>query len=179
MAKAATILLAAWVILVSTAPLAVAQHGTLQVCVRNDAHVRAVPSEAFVDTVLSKAVELLRRINIHPDRVRVTNNRPLESSPFVEGFIYHGDDTIYLPTYSDTYLRAQYGDKEALIKLASVIAHEMVHVEQYKKNRKLDEMAAYDRQLRTLRQLNASRLTLIRVEKAKSQQATRKARNPQ
>ena len=39
MAKAATILLAAGVISVSTAPLAVAQHGALQICVRNDAHV--------------------------------------------------------------------------------------------------------------------------------------------
>jgi hypothetical protein len=39
MAKAATILLAAGVILVSTAPLTAAQHGTLQICVRNDAKV--------------------------------------------------------------------------------------------------------------------------------------------
>ena len=38
MAKAATILLAV-VISVSSAPLAAAQHGTLQICVRNDAHV--------------------------------------------------------------------------------------------------------------------------------------------
>ena len=38
MAKAATILLAAGLISVSTAPLAVAQHGTFQLSVRNDAH---------------------------------------------------------------------------------------------------------------------------------------------
>ena len=39
MAQAATILLAAGVISVSSAQLAVAQPGTLRVCVRNDAHV--------------------------------------------------------------------------------------------------------------------------------------------
>ena len=39
MAKAMTILLAAGVISQFTAPLAVAQHGALQICVRNDAHV--------------------------------------------------------------------------------------------------------------------------------------------
>jgi hypothetical protein len=39
MAKPATILLAVGVISVSTAPLAAAEHGTFQICVRNDAHV--------------------------------------------------------------------------------------------------------------------------------------------
>ena len=39
MATAATILLAAGAISQFTAPLAVAQHGVLQICVRNDAHV--------------------------------------------------------------------------------------------------------------------------------------------
>ena len=39
MAKVSTILLAAGVISAFSVPLAVAQHGTLQVCVRNDAHV--------------------------------------------------------------------------------------------------------------------------------------------
>jgi K(+)-stimulated pyrophosphate-energized sodium pump len=39
MAKAAIVLLAAGGIWVSTAPLAAAQHGTLQICLRNDAHV--------------------------------------------------------------------------------------------------------------------------------------------
>jgi hypothetical protein len=179
--KAATILLASGVMSVSGAPLAVAQHDTLQVHLRNDAHVAddTLDEARHADSALSRVVELLRRINIHPSNVCVTNNRPLESSPFVEGFIYHGDETIYLPTYSDTYRKAKHGDKESLIKLASVIAHEMVHVEQDKKRRKHDEMAAYDHQLRTLRHLNASRLTIIRVEKAKSQQATRKVQNPQ
>jgi hypothetical protein len=140
--------------------------------IRNSINARTVPANDS-DSVLNKALELLRRINIHPVNVRVTNNRPLDSSPFVEGFIYQGDETIYLSTYSDTYLSAKRGDRESLIKLASVIAHEMVHVEQNKKHLKPDETPAYDQQLRILRQLNASRLTITRVEKAKSQQATR------
>lgn len=70
--------------------------------------------------------------------------------PNAEGFHFEGDDKVYINKESDVYKAAQNGDKEAKIKMASIIAHEAWHVQNGP-----DENGAYGAQLAALERMKA------------------------
>ena len=69
------------------------------------------------------------------------------------------DPNIYITGNSDNYHKAQQGDKQALIRLASDIVHERAHLEHGK-----DEMQAYDAQLAILKALGADQKLIKSVQ---------------
>lgn len=67
-----------------------------------------------------------------------------------EAFVVPGLPVIYVSTWSDTYKAAKAGDRDAILKLASIIAHERTHVEHGR-----SERDAYEAQLLMLRRCGA------------------------
>jgi hypothetical protein len=67
-----------------------------------------------------------------------------------EGFVVAGDSVIYVAAWSDTYSDAKAGDRDAILKLASIIAHERTHIEHG-----LSERGAYEEQIKMLRRCGA------------------------
>ena len=78
---------------------------------------------------------------------------PAAASPNVEAFVPSDSRKIYLISSSPVFLAAMqadpaYPDYDAIIKLASIIAHEVWHIEHGP-----DERSAYEAQLTTLARL--------------------------
>jgi len=68
-----------------------------------------------------------------------------------EGFVLPNDsENIYLPAWSSSYQGASKGHRDALHRLASILVHELHHLEHGP-----DEGSAYKAQLDILRRLNA------------------------
>lgn len=87
---------------------------------------------------------------------------------------WDGDDhgnTVYVKTWSDDYLKAQKGDKDALIQIAGTLAHEFTHIHQGK-----SEKVAYEVQLKVLRQLGAKPSFIKMIEKSRDYVADQEAK---
>jgi hypothetical protein len=96
------------------------------------------------------------RVRVLTDQFRVRN--------VAEGVTYPGvDDNIYISAASDTYVKAEKGDNNAVKKLASLIVHERYHLQNG-----LDEGPAYDEQLAILRALQAPAAMIAGVEEARA-----------
>ena len=72
-------------------------------------------------------------------RIVLAAVKPERVSSETEGYVVPGYPVIYVAAWSDTYKAAQTGDRAAITKLASIIAHERTHVE-----RGADERQASD-----------------------------------
>jgi hypothetical protein len=98
------------------------------------------------------------------------DQRPADAHENVEAFHKIGDPHIYIYTGSATYKAAVSGNQQAIIKLASIIAHENVHVMQQTPHSadeiRKQEDAAYKTQINTLRRLNANPQTVQGVQQA-------------
>lgn len=116
---------------------------------------------ATLPAPISTAATFLAQIGgpVHTDIVMV-DHRPTQVSQAAEAWHYEGDTHVYIATYTDTYKAAMRGDHAAIVKLASIIAHEQVHVMGG------DESAAYAKQLSTLRALQAPSNVIDGVQRA-------------
>jgi hypothetical protein len=84
------------------------------------------------------------------------------SGRHTEGFVVGRYPVIYISTWSDVYKAAEAGDRIAIMRLAGVIAHERVHVEQG-----LDaEQAAYDAEIFQLRRTSAPSSVIDGIRRA-------------
>ena len=72
-----------------------------------------------------------------------------------------GYPVIYVAAWSETYRAAAAGDRDALSKLAGVIAHERIHV-----SNGLDEGPAYEAEIAMLRRCGASPALIDGVRRA-------------
>ena len=153
MAKAATILLAAGVISVSTAPLAAAQHRTLQICLRNDAHVadgtldeaRRVVSEIYSEAELTLSWcsdDCTVTIALRPRASADTARRAKDAMGYTPG---GGEDRgqlafVLINRVNET--ADGYSTAKSIV-LGAAIAHELGHLLISKKHTKTGIMKAY------------------------------------
>ena len=119
-------------------------------------------------TVLVCALELLGRGAGSFPPIVLLDVRPPDVSARAEAFIRHGDPAIYVMTSSPTFVRARQalhrcGDREALVKLASILVHEESHVRQG-----TTESEAYAAQLVTLIGLDAGPGSMLYTEVSRS-----------
>lgn len=98
------------------------------------------------------AVQMLRKadIPVPPYAIKVTDAHPRNGSATAEGWVYEENPTIFIPSWSGTYQAAVYQDRDALMRLASILVHEGVHADGI-----LDEQRAYDAQIAALIRLEA------------------------
>ncbi len=119
-------------------------------------------------TVLVCSLELLGRSAGSFPPIVLLDTRPTDVSSRAEAFIRHGDPAIYVMTTSPTFVRARQalyrcGDREALVKLASILVHEESHLRQ-----DTTESQAYLAQLTTLIALDARPGSLLYTEVSRS-----------
>ncbi len=106
-------------------------------------------------TVLVCTLELLGRGAPSLPPIVLLDVRPPDVSLSAAAFVRQGEDAIYLITSSPTFAKAQAardrcGEREALLKLASIVVHEETHLRDG-----ASEEEAYARQVLTLIQLGA------------------------
>jgi hypothetical protein len=106
-------------------------------------------------TVLVCTLELLGRGAGSFPSIVLLDARPADVSSRAEAFIRHGDPTIYVMTTGPAFARARRalfkcGDREALVKLASILVHEESHL-----RKGTTESEAYIAQLTTLIELGS------------------------
>jgi hypothetical protein len=85
-----------------------------------------------------------------------------------EGYAVPGYPVIYIAAWSDTYKSASAGDRNAVIKLAGIIKHELVHIEQGPA-----ECPAYEAEILMLRRCGAPAALIDRVRRAMRQAGNR------
>ena len=96
-------------------------------------------------------------------RIVVVKTRPPEVSPRAEAWIQCDGDgiaqpVIYVAADTYTYLDALHEDRQALIKLAGILAHEQWHI-----RHGLDEVGAYEAELGVMVRLHANNIQLTGV----------------
>ena len=105
-------------------------------------------ADAFV--VIACALSLINRPLTTMPPIELVERRPTEVSPQAEAYVRPGDDVIYLLTSTTALRKARAArppcsNREPLVKLASIFAHELWHVRHGP-----DERGAYEAQLTTL-----------------------------
>ncbi|MEK7121726.1 MAG: hypothetical protein AAB857_03395 [Patescibacteria group bacterium] len=106
-----------------------------------------------VSGVVVEAMTLLKQIGVLVNAEIVPIDRvhkPPQVSINAEGFTFLDDPHVYVATWSETYQAAERGDRNAIMKIASVIAHEAVHTHGG------GEKEAYKVQVSVLRMIGAS-----------------------
>jgi len=138
MAKAATTLLLGWVISVSSAPLAVAQHLTLQVSLRNDAHVaddtldeaRRVVSGLYSQaglTLLWCAADCTATIALRPRASDDTARRAKDAMGYTPGGGEERGRLAFVLINRVDEIANGYGTARSIV-LGAAIAHELGHL---------------------------------------------------
>ena len=128
-------------------------------------------------TVLTCALDLLSGRFPSPAPIELLDSRPRSISMTAEAFVHA--DTIYLITSTPVFrlaraAREECGEKQAILKLASIIVHERWHLEHG-----FDERPAYEAQLTALSSLGAGVGTPVYHGVMKSMEAVlRAARTP-
>jgi hypothetical protein len=90
----------------------------------------AGPTSA-ADDPLARALSLFSAQELATmPRIVVARTKPERAAADAEGYVVPGYPVIYIAAWSDTYRAAVAGDSRAFVKLAGIIAHERVHVEQ-------------------------------------------------
>ncbi len=103
--------------------------------------------------MMTDAMTILRQVNPDLADVEIVELQKLPPQVHSNAEAFHisdGGNTIYINTKSEVYQAAHRGDRAAIVKLASIIAHEAWHVQNGS-----DEKGAYQAQLTVLRQLRA------------------------
>jgi hypothetical protein len=104
------------------------------------------------DDPISRALSLFASDEIAAmPRVVLAATRPEHVAADAEGYTVPGYPVIYIAEWSETYRRAMIGDRDAMIKLAGIIAHERAHVAEGP-----DERTAYMSEILMLRRCGAS-----------------------
>ena len=153
MAKAATILLAVGVISLSTAPLAAAQHGTLQICVRNDAHVaddtldeaRRVVSGIYSEaglTLLWWSDDCTVTIALRPRASDDTARRAKDAMGYTPGGGEERGRLAFVLINRVNEIADRYSTARSIV-LGAAIAHELGHLLISKEHSKTGIMKAY------------------------------------
>jgi hypothetical protein len=138
MAKAATILLAAGVISVSTAPLAAAQNRSLHVCLRNDAHVaddtleeaQRVVSDVYSQaglTLMWCADDCTITIALRPRASDDTARRAKDALGYTPGGGEERGRLAFVLINRVNEIADRYGTARSLV-LGAAIAHELGHL---------------------------------------------------
>ncbi len=120
--------------------------------------------------VLVCALTLLGRSAESLPPITLLDVRPPGVSANAEGFLLRGPNRIVIVTSSQVFREAQRGDRTALKKIASVIAHEEWHALHGS-----DERDAYEWQMLTLLQLNVRPDSNLYVSVVRSMNAVMKA----
>ncbi len=129
------------------------------------------------ETVLLCALSLLARpVDSFPE-VTFVHTAPEDASRHAEAYVRPGDGRIFLVTSSRAFVRARSavyrcGDREAVLKLASVLAHEEWHIRHGS-----DEEGAYAAQLMALTTLKAGPGTPVFQEVLRSMRAVLRSRS--
>jgi hypothetical protein len=111
----------------------------------------ATPATPTGDVVIDQALSFFTPDEVeHLPRIIPARVRTDQVSKTAEGYTVSGYPAVYIPTWSDVYKAAQHGSREALIKLAAVIAHEAIHVQHGP-----DERPAYEAEIFMLRRCGA------------------------
>ena len=84
-------------------------------------------------------------------RVVLAATRPEHVAADAEGYTVPGYPVIYIAAWSETHRAAMTGDRDAIIKLAGIIAHERTHIAEGP-----DERTAYVAEILMLRRCGAS-----------------------
>lgn len=153
MAKAAPILLAAGVISISTAPLAAAQDGTLQICVRNDAHVaddtlneaRRVVSEIYSQaglTLLWCSDDCTVTIALRPRASDDTARRAKDAMGYTPGGGEERGRLAFVLINRVNEIADGYSTTRSIV-LGAAVAHELGHLLISKVHSKAGIMKAY------------------------------------
>jgi hypothetical protein len=130
------------------------------------------------ETVLLCALSLLARPEDSFPEVAFVHTAPEDASRDAEAYVRPGDGRIFLITSSRAFVRARAslykcGEREALLKLASVLAHEEWHIRHGS-----DEEGAYAAQLMTLTTLKAGPGTPVFQEVHRSMRAVLRRQTP-
>ena len=153
MAKITTILAAAGVISVSTAPLAAAQQGTLQICVRNDAHVagdtldeaRRVVSGIYSQaglTLLWRSDDCTVTIALRPRASDDTARRAKDAMGYTPGGGEERGRLAFVLINRVNKVADGYGTARSIV-LGAAIAHELGHLIISREHSKTGLMQAY------------------------------------
>jgi len=153
MAKPATILLAAGVISVSSAPLAVAQDLTLQVALRNDAHVaddtldeaRHVVSNVYSQaglTLIWCADDCTITIVLRPRASNDTAQRAKDAVGYTPGGGEERGRLAFVLINRVNEIANEYGTTRSIV-LGAAIAHELGHLLISKEHTRTGIMKAY------------------------------------
>jgi hypothetical protein len=142
--------------------------------VKMSSSMSAIPNLNQTSTVVKQALYWLDFANVQiPSgyKIKESDARPRGVSAGNEGYSYRdsGIKEIIIPTWSDIYKRLQNGtDKDAGIKLASVIVHELSHMEDGRNVSLYDtEERAYNAQIDALQKMGAKSSTINTVKAAK------------
>jgi len=120
------------------------------------------PQEIIDPIPVAKQLLVEAEIPVPQYDIRLWDKRPAGVSLGAEGWVWTGSTVINIPTYTDTYKKARRGDREALVKLASIIVHEGVHADGVPR-----EFTAYNAQLAALAQMDGSCSVIDGVRDAK------------
>jgi hypothetical protein len=121
------------------------------------------PSAADTDPTIQRAMKWLTdQEREDMPRIVLQPHRPDGVGENVEGYHVPDYPVVYVGTWSDTWVSASRGDRDAEMKLAGVLIHEATHV-----TNGSSESAAYTAQIKALRRMGASELIIERVEQAK------------
>ena len=96
-------------------------------------------------------------------RVVLATVKPERTTTGTEGYAVPGYPVVYIAAWSDTYKAAEVGDRNAIIKLAGIIAHERAHVD-----RGSAEGPAYDAEILMLRRCGAPAAMIDGVRQARN-----------
>jgi hypothetical protein len=94
-------------------------------------------------------------------RIELSTVQPEGATQDTEGYVAVGYPVIYIATWSEAYRAATAGDRGAMVKLAGIIAHERVHVEQG-----MNERPAYEAEILMLRRGRAASAVVDGVRRA-------------
>ena len=95
--------------------------------------------------VIVCALDLLARSPATFAPIVLIDTRPEDVSSTAEAFVRRDPDTIYVLTSTPVFRAAQAGQRDALLKVASILVHEQWHIQHG-----ADEEGAYQTQLMTL-----------------------------
>lgn len=116
------------------------------------------------NATVARAIALLPA-DLRPSMSQIRIVKPT-GTPFkgrqTMAYLAPGDNAhVWVPNWTDTFKKAQRGDKEGLIELAGVLAHETYHLRYGR-----EEPPAYEAQIRVLKALGASQKHIKLIQKS-------------
>jgi hypothetical protein len=121
---------------------------------------------ASLPTPIATAITLLGWPKDEIPNIEVVTMRPTDTSPTAEAWVWCNEDgsaspVIYVAADTDTYADALQESRQALVKLAGILAHERWHL-----HHGPDEVGAYEAQLGAMASLHADNVQLTGIRLA-------------